>query len=78
MPNSDYRVIYKNPESSTGGICIVSPSDNCGLTIEEVAKQTVPTGVKYKIVPVTDVSSDRSFRDAWTVDEANLTDGVGS
>ena len=26
----------------------------------------------------TDVPTDRSFRDAWTVDEADLTDGVGA
>jgi len=38
----------------------------------------VPTGVKYKIIPVSDVPTDRSFRDAWTVSESNLTDGVGA
>jgi hypothetical protein len=26
---------------------------------------------------VSDISSDRTFRDAWTIDEAELTDGVG-
>ena len=38
----------------------------------------MPTGYKYKIVDVTDVSADRSFRNAWTVDEADLTDGLGA
>jgi len=37
----------------------------------------VPTGSKYKIVDTTGISSDRSFRDAWYVDESDLTDGVG-
>ena len=40
-------------------------------------KRANSTGKKYKIVPVSDISSDRSFRNAWTVDEADLTDGVG-
>ena len=38
----------------------------------------MPTGQKYKIVEDSDVPTDRSFRDAWIVDEADLTDGVGS
>ena len=28
----------------------------------------VPTGYKYKIVEEEDLPTDRSFRDAWTVD----------
>ena len=35
-------------------------------------------GLKYKIVEDSVIPSDRSFRDAWEVDEAELTDGVGS
>jgi hypothetical protein len=30
-----------------------------------VAKKDVPAGVEYKIVDVTEVPSDRTFRDAW-------------
>jgi len=37
----------------------------------------VPKGYKYKIVEDSDVPTDRSFRDAWIVDESELTDGVG-
>ncbi|MDH2644772.1 MULTISPECIES: hypothetical protein [Acinetobacter] len=47
------------------------------MTIDEIAKKDVPTGVKYKIVEDSEVLTDRTFRDAWTVDEATLTDGVG-
>ena len=54
------------------------PSDNCDLTVEEIASKDVPTGKKYKIINKSDVSSDRSFRSAWTVLESDLTDGVGS
>ena len=69
----DKRIIYKNTD---GSIRIIIPAD-CGLTIEQIAKKDVPTGLKYKIVDVSEISSDRTFRDAWTIDEAELTDGVG-
>lgn len=32
----------------------------------------------YKIVDVADIPTDRSERMQWTVDEADLTDGVGA
>ena len=35
MANSDYRFIYNNDE---GGISIVIPTDNCGLTLEQISK----------------------------------------
>ena len=60
--------VFKEINPETGEIC----------TIEEIAKKDVPTGQKYKIVEDSDVPTDRSFRDAWIVDEADLTDGVGS
>jgi hypothetical protein len=33
---------------------------------------------RFKIVEDSVVPSDRTFRNAWTVDEATLTDGVGA
>jgi hypothetical protein len=47
------------------------------MSIEDIAKKDVPTGLKYKIVDISDIPSDRTFRNAWTIDEAELTDGVG-
>jgi len=48
------------------------------FTADEVAKKDIPKGLKYKIVQDTDLPySERVFRDAWTVDESLLTDGVG-
>jgi len=70
----DKRILYK---SDDGGVCIVIPAPECGLTIEEIAKKDVPTGKPYKIVDVSEIPTDRTWRDAWTVDEADLTDGVG-
>ena len=70
------RIIYKNPDNT---VSIIVPSDEAlqSMTIEQIAKKDVPTGYKYKIVDVSEVPSDREFRNAWTIDEAELTDGVG-
>lgn len=56
------RIIYP---SDTGGVCVIVPTDNCGLTIEEIAAKDVPAGKPYKIVDVSDIPTDRTFRDAW-------------
>ena len=48
------------------------------VAMEELAQKDVPTGLKYKIVADSVISSDRSFRNAWEIDEAELTDGVGA
>jgi hypothetical protein len=70
----DQRIIFQNDE---GGVSIIVPCD-CGLTIEQIAAKDVPTGKPYKIVDVADVPSDREWRNEWTVDVADLTDGVGA
>jgi hypothetical protein len=71
------RIIYKTDEGSTA---VIIPSDNALAehTIQEIAEKDVPAGKPYKIVSVDDIPSDRTFRNAWTVDEATLTDGVGA
>ena len=70
------RIIYKNPDNT---VSIIVPSDEALqiMTIEQIAKKDVPTGLKYKIVDVSEIPSDRSLRNAWSIDEAELTDGVG-
>lgn len=55
------RIIYPSNE---GGVSIIVPAD-CGLTIEEIAAKDVPAGKPYKIIDVSEVPSDRRFRDAW-------------
>jgi hypothetical protein len=71
------RIIYKNPDNT---VSIIVPSDDSLkiMSIEDIAKKDVPTGYKYKIVDVSEIPSDREFRNAWTIDEAELTDGVGA
>jgi len=70
----DKRIIYKKDD---GTVSIIVPITNSGLTVEQIALKDVPTGLKYKIVDVSDILSDRTFRNAWTIDDAELTDGVG-
>lgn len=70
------RIIYPNDD---GGVSVIVPAAECGLTIEEIAAKDVPpivvrgpensivssTPRPYKIVDVSDIPSDRTFRNAW-------------
>ena len=69
------RIIYPTDD---GGVSIVIPAPECGLTIEEIAAKDVPPVVvmhdgvvvsstprQFKIVDVTDIPTDRTFRNAW-------------
>ena len=67
------RIIYQN---DAGGVAVIIPCD-CGMTIEQIAVKDVPAGKPFKIVDASTIPTDRSERDAWTVDEADLTDGIG-
>jgi hypothetical protein len=51
--------------SDAGGVAIVVPAGDCGLTIEEIAAKDVPIGKPYKIVDASDIPTDRTFRNAW-------------
>lgn len=65
-------ILYPNDT----GVSVIVPSETCGLSIEQIAQKDVPAGVPYKIVNVTDIPSDRTFRDAWEYDFTN-PDGYG-
>ena len=71
------KIIYTNED---GGVSIVIPTDEALsiMTIDEIAKKDVPTGLPYKIVEDSEIPEDRTFRDAWTIDETTLIDGVGA
>jgi hypothetical protein len=70
------RIIYKTDE---GGVAVIIPTPEAleQHGIQAIAIKDVPAGKPYKIVDASEVPSDRSQRDAWTVDEAELTDGIG-
>lgn len=71
------RIIFKN---DAGGVSIIVPAPEAVATygIDAIAKKDVPAGKPYKIVDAADIPTGRSLRDAWTVDVADLTDGVGA
>lgn len=58
----DKRIIYATPE---GGVAVIIPAPDCGLSIEQIAAKDVPAGVAYQIIDAADVPSDRTFRNAW-------------
>ena len=75
------KIVYKQDSGVaiiTPILTEINPDTKVAYTVEEIAKKDVPTGKKYKIIPDSDVPTDRSFRNAWTVNESDLTDGVGS
>ena len=55
-------IIYPTDD---GGVAIIIPAPECGLTIEEIAAKDVPAGKTFKIVDVSDIPADRTFRNAW-------------
>jgi hypothetical protein len=71
------RIIYP---TDNGGVAVIIPAPECLLehTIKEIALKDVPAGKPFKILDVTDIPEDRTFRAAWEVDVAALTDGVGA
>ena len=71
------KIIYKNESS---GVSIITPTPEAlkHMTIDEIALKDVPTGLPFAIVEDSEIPTDRTFRDAWTVDETTLTDGVGA
>jgi len=56
------RIIYPTDD---GGVAVIIPAPECGLTIGEIAAKDVPTGKPFKIVDVSDIPDDRTFRNAW-------------
>lgn len=56
------RIIFKTEE---GGLAVIIPAPDCGLTIEQIAKKDVPPGAPFRIVDAADIPADRTFRDAW-------------
>jgi hypothetical protein len=58
------RIIYKNPDN-TVSIIIPSPEALQSMTIEQIANKDVPANTPYKIVYVSEIPTDRTFRNAW-------------
>lgn len=84
-------ILYKQED---GILAIVLPSNEALnlYGIDAIAQKDVPEGKPYKIVEINNKNfpldgtfneygvpnMDRTFREAWTIDELELSDGVGS
>ena len=62
---ADYRIIYPNDDD---GISVVVPAP--GIEQTEALK-AVPTGKPYLVLDVSDIPTERTFRNAWTADFAD-------
>lgn len=71
------KIVFGNPDGSIG---IIHPTAEAlsSMSMHEIARKDVPTGRPYKIVQDEEIPTDRTFRDAWTMDKALLIDGVGA
>jgi len=70
------RIIY-NQDNGVVAVIIPTPEALEQHSIQAIAIKDVPAGKPFKIVDAADIPTDRSQRDAWTVDEEELTDGIG-
>lgn len=59
---TDQRIIYPTDE---GGVAVIVPAPECGLTLEQIAAKDVPAGKPWRIISVSDIPTDRTFRAAW-------------
>ena len=64
-------IIYPN---DNGGISILTPAPECGLSLQAIAAKDVPAGKPWKIVDAADIPADRTFRDAWAADFTEVTE----
>ena len=70
-------IIY---QQDNGVVAVIHPTEEALALygIEAIAQKDVPAGKPYKIIDASEIPTDRSMRNAWTVDEVDLIDGVGA
>lgn len=59
-----------------GGVSVVRPNYDSGLTIEQIADKDVPAGIDYWIIDASELPS-REYRDAWELNFTRDPDGQG-
>lgn len=71
------RIVYKNSDNI---IAVLIPTDEVlsFATVKQIAEKDVPHNLPYWIVPTSDIPIDRTFRNAWEIDESfGEPDGFG-
>ena len=62
MADTSKVIIFNSPY--TNQLAITMVSGRCDKTVDELAKMTVPNGVKYKIINYSDLPVDKTWIDA--------------
>lgn len=71
------RIICKNQDNSVS-ILIPTSEALSFATIEQIAEKDVPLNLPYWIINTSDILTDRTFRNAWEIDESfGKPDGFG-
>lgn len=71
------KIVYKKTD---GGVAVLTPTEEAltFATIEQIAEKDVPHNLPYWIVPTSNIPTDRTFRNAWEIDESfGEPDGFG-
>ena len=63
MADTSKVIIFNSP--FTNQLTITMVSGRCEKTVDEIAKMTVPNGVKYKVIDQSDLPADKTWIDAW-------------
>jgi len=72
----DLVIIYKQ-DNGIPAVVIPTPEALSARGIQEIAEKDVPAGKPFGIISKADLPLDTP-QEFWEVDEADLTDGVGS
>ena len=70
------KIVYQNEQ---GVVCVVHPTEEVlkTMSIQGIAAKDVPKGIPYALVEDGEIPTDRTFRDAWVLDESTVWVGVG-
>lgn len=62
------KIVFKNKDNSIG---IITPSEEAlsFATVMQVAEKDVPAGLPYWVVEDSVIPENRTFRNAWEIDE---------
>ena len=70
------KIIFKNTDNSVG-VLIPTQEALSFATIAQIAEKDVPKDLPYKIVDVSYIPTDRTYRDVWEWDNTLTPDGFG-
>jgi len=68
-------IIY-NQDNGIPAVLVPTPDCLQSHTFQEIAVKDVPAGKPFKIIDASELPQDVP-QEAWVVDDADLTDGVG-